>query len=74
MTIKVKVKPGADEGTDKLTFQVKGAAGKAAKSKILVRYIWAGRGSRLSPSKSQTRHSLGAKSLRCAHKTLHLIR
>ncbi|HEU4461512.1 MAG TPA: hypothetical protein VFR75_02850 [Solirubrobacterales bacterium] len=37
VTIKVKVKPGADEGTDKLTFQVKGAAGKAAKSKILVK-------------------------------------
>ncbi len=36
LTIKVKVKPGADEGTDKLTFQVKGAAGKAAKSKIVV--------------------------------------
>ncbi len=37
VTIKVKVKPGADEGSDKLTFQVKGAAGKAAKSKIVVR-------------------------------------
>lgn len=36
LTIKVKVKGGADQGTDKLTFQVKGAAGKAAKSKILV--------------------------------------
>jgi hypothetical protein len=31
------VKGGADEGTDKLTFQVKGSAGKAAKSKIIVR-------------------------------------
>lgn len=37
LTVKVKVKGGADEGTDKLTFQVKGAAGKAAKSKILVK-------------------------------------
>lgn len=37
VTIKVKVKPGADEGADKLTFQVKGAAGKAAKSKIIVK-------------------------------------
>ncbi len=37
LTLKVKVKPGADEGTDKLTFQVKGSAGKAAKSKIVVR-------------------------------------
>jgi hypothetical protein len=36
LTIKIKVKGGADEGTDKLTFQVKGAAGKAAKSKIVV--------------------------------------
>ncbi len=36
VTIKVKVKPGAEEGTDKLTFQVKGAAGKAAKSKVVV--------------------------------------
>lgn len=36
-TIKVKVKGGADEGTDKLTFQVKGSAGKAAKSKIVIR-------------------------------------
>jgi DNA-binding beta-propeller fold protein YncE len=36
LTIKVKVKGGADEGTDKLTFQVKGSAGKAAKSKIIV--------------------------------------
>jgi hypothetical protein len=36
-TIKVKVKGGADEGTDKLTFQVKGTPGKAAKSKIIVR-------------------------------------
>ena len=35
--VKIKVKGGADEGTDKLTFQVKGAAGKAAKSKIVVR-------------------------------------
>ncbi|HKO36847.1 MAG TPA: hypothetical protein VJU14_00585 [Solirubrobacterales bacterium] len=34
---RVKVKPGADEGTDKLTFQVKGTPGKAAKSKIVVR-------------------------------------
>ena len=33
--IKVKVKPGAD-GTDKLIFQVKGSAGKAAASKIVV--------------------------------------
>jgi hypothetical protein len=37
LTLKVKVKPGADEGTDKLTFQVKGSAGKAAKSKIVVK-------------------------------------
>jgi hypothetical protein len=37
LTLKVKVKPGADEGTAKLTFQVKGSAGKAAKSKIVVR-------------------------------------
>lgn len=37
LTIKVKVKPGADEGPAKLTFQVKGAAGKAAKSKIVVK-------------------------------------
>jgi hypothetical protein len=37
LTIKIKVKGGADQGTDKLTFQVKGAAGKAAKSKIVVR-------------------------------------
>jgi len=36
LTLKVKVKPAADEGTDKLTFQVKGSAGKAAKSKIVV--------------------------------------
>jgi DNA-binding beta-propeller fold protein YncE len=36
VTIKIKVKPGADEGTDKLTFQVKGTVGKAAKSKIVV--------------------------------------
>lgn len=36
LTIKVKVKGAADEGTDKLTFQVKGSAGKAAKSKIIV--------------------------------------
>lgn len=36
LTIKLKVKGGADEGTAKLTFQVKGAAGKAAKSKIVV--------------------------------------
>ncbi|HSS41023.1 MAG TPA: hypothetical protein VLK37_00570 [Solirubrobacterales bacterium] len=35
-TIKVKVKGGADIGTDKLTFKVKGAAGKAAKAKIVV--------------------------------------
>lgn len=35
-TLKIKVKPGADEGVDKLTFQVKGAPGKAAKSKIIV--------------------------------------
>lgn len=35
--LRIKVKPGADEGTDKLTFQVKGTAGKAAKSKIVVR-------------------------------------
>lgn len=35
-TVTVKVKGGAEEGTDKLTFQVKGAAGKAAKSKIVV--------------------------------------
>jgi hypothetical protein len=34
---RVKVKPGADEGTDKLTFQVKGTPGKAAKSRIVVR-------------------------------------
>jgi len=37
LTIKIKVKPGADLGTDKLTFKVKGAAGKAAKSKIVVK-------------------------------------
>lgn len=37
LTLKVKVKPGADEGTAKLTFQVKGATGKAAKSKIVVK-------------------------------------
>jgi DNA-binding beta-propeller fold protein YncE len=36
-TIKVKVKGGADLGADKLTFKVKGAAGKAAKTKILVK-------------------------------------
>lgn len=36
VTLKIKVKPAADEGTDKLTFQVKGSAGKAAKSKIVV--------------------------------------
>jgi len=36
VTLKIKVKPAADEGTDKLTFQVKGTAGKAAKSKIVV--------------------------------------
>lgn len=36
-TIKIKVKGGADLGTDKLTFKVKGAAGKAAKSKIIVK-------------------------------------
>jgi DNA-binding beta-propeller fold protein YncE len=36
-TIKIKVKGGADLGTDKLTFKVKGAAGKAAKSKIVVK-------------------------------------
>ena len=36
LTLKVKVKAGADEGTDKLTFQVKGSAGKAAKRKIVV--------------------------------------
>lgn len=35
--IEIKVKPGADEGADKLTFQVKGSAGKAAKAKIVVR-------------------------------------
>jgi len=34
---RIKVKPGADEGTDKLTFQVKGTPGKAAKAKIIVR-------------------------------------
>jgi DNA-binding beta-propeller fold protein YncE len=37
LTLKVKVKGGADEGAAKLTFQVKGAAGKAAKSKIVVK-------------------------------------
>lgn len=37
VAIKVKVKPNADEGTAKLTFRVKGAAGKAAKSKIVVK-------------------------------------
>lgn len=37
LTLKIKVKGGADEGTDKLTFQVKGAAGKAAKSKIVIK-------------------------------------
>lgn len=36
VTLKIKVKPAADEGTAKLTFQVKGSAGKAAKSKIIV--------------------------------------
>jgi hypothetical protein len=36
LTIKIKVKGGADTGTDKLTFQVKGSPGKAAKSKIVV--------------------------------------
>lgn len=36
-TVKVKVKGGADLGTDKLTFKVKGAAGKAAKAKIVVK-------------------------------------
>lgn len=35
-TLKIKVKPGAGGGTDKVTFQVKGSAGKAAKSKIIV--------------------------------------
>jgi DNA-binding beta-propeller fold protein YncE len=34
---KVKVKRGADEGVGKLTFQVKGTASKAAKSRIVVR-------------------------------------
>jgi uncharacterized repeat protein (TIGR01451 family) len=37
LKVRVKVKPGADQGVDKLTFQVKGTAGKAAKSKIIVR-------------------------------------
>jgi hypothetical protein len=37
LTIKVKVKGGADEGAAKLTFRVKGAPGKAAKSKIVVK-------------------------------------
>ncbi|MFL5873717.1 MAG: hypothetical protein ACJ75T_09640 [Solirubrobacterales bacterium] len=37
LTLKVKVKPGAEEGTAKLSFLVKGAAGKTAKSKIVVR-------------------------------------
>ena len=37
VTVKVKVKPGADLGTAKLTFKVKGAAGKAAKAKIVVK-------------------------------------
>jgi hypothetical protein len=37
VTIKVKVKGGADLGTDKLTFKLKGAAGKAAKSKIVIK-------------------------------------
>lgn len=37
LTLKVKVKPAADEGAAKLTFQVKGSPGKAAKSKITVR-------------------------------------
>jgi len=37
LTLKIKVKPAADEGTAKLTFQVKGSAGKAAKSKIVVK-------------------------------------
>jgi hypothetical protein len=36
VTLKFKIKPGADEGTDKVTFQVRGSAGKAAKSKIIV--------------------------------------
>ena len=35
--IRVKVKRGADQGADKLTFQVKGTPGKAAKSRIIVR-------------------------------------
>jgi hypothetical protein len=37
LKVRVKVKPGADQGVGKLTFQVKGTAGKAAKSKIIVR-------------------------------------
>jgi hypothetical protein len=37
LRLKIKVKPGADEGTAKLTFQVKGSTGKAAKSKIIVK-------------------------------------
>lgn len=37
LTIKVKVKGGADDGAAKLTFKVKGAPGKAAKSKIVVK-------------------------------------
>jgi DNA-binding beta-propeller fold protein YncE len=36
-TIKLKVKGGADLGTNKLTFKVKGSAGKAAKSKVVVK-------------------------------------
>ncbi|HMI81961.1 MAG TPA: hypothetical protein VK480_09265 [Solirubrobacterales bacterium] len=36
LTLKVEIKDAADEGIDKLTFQVKGSAGKAAKSKIIV--------------------------------------
>jgi DNA-binding beta-propeller fold protein YncE len=35
--VKVKVKPAADEGAAKMTFQVKGTPGKGAKSKIIVR-------------------------------------
>jgi DNA-binding beta-propeller fold protein YncE len=35
LKLKIKVKAGA-EGTDKVTFQVKGASGKSAKSKVII--------------------------------------
>ncbi|HEX2266297.1 MAG TPA: hypothetical protein VHH14_08440 [Solirubrobacterales bacterium] len=37
LKVRIKVKAGADQGVDKLTFQLKGTAGKAAKSRIVVR-------------------------------------